>query len=168
MSSPPCSSLKSNEVIIGDFINLCVSDFLQKQKLYEDYDKCFLNFVENYLNRFVHDGLLQADTFIPFLNEVGDLFISKVMHEKPKPDNIEKNPWYQHVSRLVRRLVHRCARICTKSADGETLITLTCKKLNKVITNMTKDSFAIFVECVTGSVNDRSKLKVPEVKTDNV
>ena len=57
MSSPPCSSLKSNEVIIGDFINLCVSDFLQKQKLYEDYDKCFLNFVENYLNRFVHDGL---------------------------------------------------------------------------------------------------------------
>ena len=160
--------LKSNEVLFSQFVVLSVQGYLQKQRIYEQYDLLFLNFVENYLNHFVVKSLQElshAEELIQFLNCAGDYFISKTLNSNIKPDSIQEPDWKRHINRTVRRLVYRCAKTCIHDIDDALK---PYKKLNQIITNITEDSFSIFVECVNASVDQRNKLKVPEVKTDNV
>ena len=165
---PLSFSMKSDEIIFSQFSVLSEQDYLRKQRILEQYDSLFLNFVENHLNNYVLKSLTNlanAEELILFLNCAGDYFISKILDTNRNPDTIQEPVWKLHISRTVRRSVYRCAKTCIHNID-DTLKPY--KKLNNIITNITEDSFSIFVECVNASVDQRNKLKVPEVKTDNV
>ena len=166
---PLSFSMKSDEIIFSQFSVLSEQDYLRKQRILEQYDSLFLNFVENHLNNYVLKSLTNlanAEELILFLNRAGDYFISKILNTNRNPDTIKDEPaWKRHINGTVRRLVYRCAKTCIHDIDDALK---PYKKLNQIITNITEDSFSIFVECVNASVDQRNKLKVPEVKTDNV